>query len=194
MDIGNRTGGYLGAAVLLVLSSGLQAAEPAATADLPAIVVRIDNLAGVLPDHLQFAEGRASEVFARIGARIRWIDQEASLSQHITPSFTVVLLNVERNSKEASLFVDALGLARPSVRRAYLFYDRIAALNARAPRMIPSLLGDVIAHELGHLMLPAPGHSAVGIMRPELDTKSWTLETFTKAQAREVLSRVRALH
>jgi hypothetical protein len=43
-------------------------------------------------------------------------------------------------------------------------------------------------------MLPVPGHSAGGIMRPELETKSWAVETFTKPQAQEVLSRVRALH
>ena len=127
MDISNRTGGYLGAAVLLVLSSGLQAAGPAATADLPAIVVRVDNLGGVLPDHLQFAEQRASEIFARIGARIRWIDQEASVSQHITPSFTVLL--VDAPVEGTSRFVDALGFAHPGVRRAYVFCDRIAALN-----------------------------------------------------------------
>jgi hypothetical protein len=75
-----------------------------------------------------------------------------------------------------------------------LFYDRIAALNVGTTRTIPSLLGDVIAHELGHLMLPLPGHSADGIMRPEVETKSWHVKTFTKPQAREVLSRVRAQH
>ena len=191
MDIGNRTSRYLGAAVLLVLSSGLQAAGPAGIAELPAIVVRVDNVAGVLPGHLQFAEERASAIFGLIGARIRWIDQETSVSQHITPSFTVLLVDAP---EATSRFVDALGFANPGVPRAYVFCDRIAALNVGTPRTIPSLLGDVIAHELGHLMLPAPGHSVVGIMRPELETKSWAVETFTKSQAQEVLSRVRALH
>jgi hypothetical protein len=189
-----KTAGYVGAASLLAFSAEIQAAEPVATATLPVIVVRVDNVAGVLPDYLQFAEGRASEVFARIGARIHWIDQEESVSQHITPSFTVVLVNAEEHGEGASRFVDALGLANPSVRRAHVFYDRITALNVGTPRTIPSLLGDVIAHELGHLMLPPPGHSADGIMRPELETKSWYIKTFTKPQAREVLSRVRALH
>jgi len=74
-----------------------------------------------------------------------------------------------------------------------VLYDRIAALKVTTPRTIPSLLGDVIAHELGHLLLPLPGHSADGIMRPGLETKSWYVNTFTKPQAREVLSRIRAL-
>ena len=187
-----RRAGYVAAALLLAFSSRILVAEPVATGDLPAIVVRVDNLVGVLPDDLQFAEGRTSEVFARIGARIRWIDQEESASQHITPAFTVVVENAE--GKGASLLIDALGLAHPGVRRAYVFYDRIAALNVGTTRTIPSLLGDVIAHELGHLMLPLPGHTADGIMRPEVETKSWHVKTFTKPQAREVLSRVRAQH
>jgi hypothetical protein len=187
-----RTAGSVAAVILLAFSSRLQAAKPVAPADLPAIVVRVDNLAGVLQDDLQFAEGRASEIFGRIGAAIRWIDQQQSISQHITPSFIVVVENAQGEGE--SLFVDALGLAHPGVRRAYVFYDRIAALSVGTPRTILSLLGDVIAHELGHLMLPPPGHSADGIMRPGLETKSWAVKTFTKPQAREVLSRIRALH
>lgn len=187
-----RTAGYLGAASLLICSSEIRAAEPDKAAELPTIVVRIDNNVGMLPDYLQFAERRASEVFALIGARIRWVDQEEAASQHVTPPFTVLLVNAQGD--RTSRFADALGLAHPGVRRAYVFYDRIAALNVGASKTIPILVGDVFAHELGHLMLSPPGHSAGGIMRPELETKSWHLETFTKPQAREVLSRVRALH
>lgn len=186
--------GCFGAALALACSSGAQAAEGNDSAELPAVVVRVDNMAGILPGHLQFAEDRAAEVFARIGARIHWIDLEESAARHIAPSFTIVLLNAGRKSEEASMFIDALGLAHPSVCRAYVFYDRVAALNVGTPRTIPSLLGDIIAHELGHLMLAPPGHSADGIMRPELETKSWYVQTFTKPQAREVLGRVRALH
>ena len=188
-----RTAGAAGAAVLLAFSAGIQAASSPATADLPVIVVRVDNLVGVLPGDLQFAEQRASEVFAQIGVQIRWIDVEESFSQHVLPSFTVVLENAEVTREARSRSVEPLGFAHPSVRRAYVLYDRIAALKVTTPRTIPSLLGDVIAHELGHLLLPLPGHSADGIMRPGLETKSWYVNTFTKPQAREVLSRIRAL-
>ena len=193
MDL-RGTAGYIGSAMLLVFSFDSEAAKPVATADLPAIVVRVDNVAGVLPDYLQFAEGRAAEVFVRIGVRIRWLDEDESVLQHVTPSFTIVLVNTEGRGEEVSRFVDALGLAHPGVRRAYAFYDRITALNVGTRRTIPSLLGDVMAHELGHLMLPPPGHSSDGIMRPGLETQSWSVETFTKPQAREVLRRVRTLH
>jgi hypothetical protein len=47
---------------------------------------------------------------------------------------------------------------------AGIFCDRIAELNSRSPQSLPTILGDVMAYELGHLLLPAPGHSLSGIM------------------------------
>ena len=43
-------------------------------------------------------------------------------------------------------------------------------------------LGDVMAHELGHLILP-PGHSNAGIMRPTVNMRSRGVETFTEDEA-----------
>jgi hypothetical protein len=183
----------VGAALSLGFCSGMQAAEHDEPATLPIIAVRVDNVAGVRPADLQFAERRASDVFARIGVGVCWIDASTAISAQVAPPFAIVIVNAEGTAIEASRFFDALGLAHPSVHRAHVFYDRVAALNVGTPRTIPSLLGDVLAHELGHLLLPPPGHSLDGIMRPGLETKSWDVRTFTKAQAHEVVSRVRAL-
>jgi len=48
----------------------------------------------------------------------------------------------------------------------------------------------VIAHELGHLMLPSLRHSARGIMRSGVDVHPRALETFTDPQARQIVSRL----
>jgi hypothetical protein len=48
-----------------------------------------------------------------------------------------------------------------------------------------------MAHELGHLMLPSPGHSPDGIMRRGVDIEIGPVETFTTSQAREILFRLR---
>jgi hypothetical protein len=53
------------------------------------------------------------------------------------------------------------------------------------PRDIVTTLGDVMAHELGHLILP-PGHSNVGIMRPTLNMMSRRVETFTQQEAAQI--------
>jgi len=91
------------------------------------------------------------------------------------------------------MFIDALGSADPQVRRAHIFLDQVKALDFRSPRSLGSILGDVMAHELGHLLLPLPGHSWAGIMRPGLNMNLWTMDTFTKAQARQILSRLRSV-
>ena len=63
-------------------------------------------------------------------------------------------------------------------------------LNPVPPRDIITTLGDVMAHELGHLMLP-PGHSNVGIMRPDINMTSRRLETFTDVEAAHIRDHVR---
>jgi len=192
MSISNRLAGSITLTCLIVGSQTLLAADRSDNETL-GVLVRVDNLAGVPPEHLRFAEDRAAAVFVRIGATIRWIDEDETVREGIRAPLTVILVNAETHRAVASLFVDALGLAYPSVRRAQVFYDRVAALNVGTDRTIPSLLGDVIAHELGHLLLPPPGHSLDGIMRAELETRSWAFRTFTPPQAREVLSRLRQL-
>lgn len=49
-------------------------------------------------------------------------------------------------------------------------YESIAAWYGRddARYVLPIMLGCVMAHELGHLLLRDPGHSTIGIMQPRL--------------------------
>jgi hypothetical protein len=156
----------------------------------PTAVVRLDNVALVPADYLGFAESRATEVFSRIGVHVTWIDEETAFREHLRPPFTVVLINAGTQLLTRSAVVDALGFADPGVSRAHVIYDRVEALTARSQRSAASLLGDVIAHELGHLMLPSPRHSARGIMRSGVYVQARALETFTDPQARQIVSRL----
>jgi len=157
----------------------------------PTLVVRIDNLVAVSAENLRVAEARAAEVFARAGVGVRWMDEDAVVRHGIRPPFTIVLVRGTNTAKSSVLATDALGLADLQVRRAHVFYDRIEALNVRSLRSAASVLGDVIAHELGHLVLSRPTHSADGIMRAGVETRLRALETFTHAEARDILSHLR---
>jgi hypothetical protein len=95
-----------------------------------------------------------------------------------------------RKAAMESLGADVMGQGAPLIGRAYIYYDRVLKLNPVPPRDIITTLGDVIAHELGHLMLP-PGHSNVGIMRPSINMTSRRLETFTTHEAAHIRERVR---
>ena len=175
-------------AILFAVSAvDAEASEPA---DTPTAVVRLDNVALVPSNYVEFAESRAAEVFSRIGVLVTWIDEDTAFREHLKPPFTVVLINSGVQLVARPAVVDALGFADPSVSRAHVVYDRVEALTARSPLSVASLLGDVIAHELGHLMLPSPRHSARGIMRSGVDVHPRALETFTDPQARQIVSRL----
>ena len=60
-------------------------------------------------------------------------------------------------------------------------------------RDIVTLLGYVMAHELGHLMLPPNSHSVAGVMRPNFDIDSRGIRgirLFTDAEARAIRKRL----
>jgi hypothetical protein len=64
---------------------------------------------------------------------------------------------------------DALGLAMPAVGRGAVFLSRVQEKVEANPGRIglPTLLGCVLAHEIGHLLLRTTGHSPAGIMSPD---------------------------
>jgi hypothetical protein len=168
-------------ALLLVLLLG---------ADAPTIVVRIDNDAGVRHADLQFAESRAASVFAKIGVRVTWVDAADAVANRIQPPLTLVIVNASAQ-RGTALFADALGIAQPSVRRAHVFYDRV--LQTQALRPTPMVLGDVMAHELGHLMLLSHKHSREGIMKPAIEQRLLAIASFTSSEAQEIAARIRTL-
>ncbi len=177
------------AAILLVLFA-ISAVDASADDEMPTVVVRLDNVALVSTDDVDFAENRAAAVFSRIGVHVRWTSEDAAVRDHLRPPFTVVLIKSGPDPTVRPGIVDALGFADPSVSRAHVIYDRVEALTARTQLSAASLLGDVIAHELGHLMLRVPGHSASGIMRSGVSLRVRAMETFTPSQAKEIVTRL----
>jgi hypothetical protein len=168
-------------------------AESLGTDGRPTAVVRVDNEAAVSAGELESAEGRAEDVFRRIGIRVTWVDKETAIREDIRAPYTVVVMVAGRwhdHGGQQRLVDDALGLASPVAHRAYVYYDRVMAMQVESRRSIGSTLGDVIAHELGHLLLPPPSHSSTGIMRTNISFEP-LIETFNGVQARQVRSRLR---
>jgi hypothetical protein len=75
-----------------------------------------------------------------------------------------------------------LGQASRATGYAYLFYDRIRAVAALQNQDFTRVLGRVMAHEVGHLLLPYGSHSLEGIMRVTVDGRVNVLQRFTPAQ------------
>ena len=69
-------------------------------------------------------------------------------------------------------FMDTMGIAllqRDSADHAAVFVSRVRETAARYPELVgvKEIMGCVIAHEIGHLLLHSNSHSSEGVMRAD---------------------------
>jgi hypothetical protein len=84
-----------------------------------------------------------------------------------------------------------LGSAAREIDRAFVFVDRVLAAGSAFPVNEQAMLAHVMAHEIGHLLLPAGSHhSTQGVMRPNLDFARLQSNRFTTKQAASLRSRL----
>jgi hypothetical protein len=190
--MGRSTLSALVVAASLVMADGVSAAGRESQPELR-ITVRVDDKAGVQGVYLKFAKQRAAEVFAMRGVEVNWIDgADANRLKIVAPYMILIMTEAPARLKAEmeKLRADVMGQGAPAIGRAYIYYDRVLKLNPTPPRDIITTLGDVMAHELGHLMLP-PGHSNLGIMRADINMTSRRLETFTDVEAAHIREHLR---
>jgi len=171
--------------ILLLLS------EPTANGQdhRPAVVVYVYNNAKV-PESVLTETGRyVEEMFAKAGIELVWLNSMARVRAGQTESLdgppgkgTATYVSV--------VIVPHPDLIAPKIRnlegrmgwtpngqhvRTYVFYGRVVAFVLKNfsrihTLRVPRLLTYVIAHELGHLLLPlADTHAEMGIMKEQLN-------------------------
>jgi hypothetical protein len=155
------------------------------------LTVAIDDRARVPGPLLKDAEQRAADVFRMSNVDIVWVVNGGD--GRLLPSWTqfTVIVAMTPTSVRANLAhsrADVMGQAVPDLRRAYVYYDRVFGI-VTPTRDIVTILGDVMAHELGHLLLPR-GHAVAGIMRAEVNMTSRRLQTFTDVEANQIRRRI----
>jgi hypothetical protein len=181
----------------LVLCAGV-AAERTAAAQMPhspVVYVHIMNRAGVPAETLGRAQDDAAHVFHLSGIALVWVDAESCLASCLTVRIVKDPVSIKSRNPHT------LGVA-PSTKEArginvFIFYPRIRAYSADLGMQASQLLGHVMAHEMGHLLLPHGAHSVAGLMRPEWDraqvrNAATGLLTFTSDQASLIRERLRA--
>lgn len=153
------------------------------------LTVHVSNQAGISAVILTRAKASTDRVFRAIGVRIVW---SFPATQSYDPrcdgfSFVITLLSSELVQRLSSqgLRDDAIGSASSGAGRAFIYPERIRELEEPTRLNWGELLGRVIAHELGHLALPA-GHSRIGIMTEGLDADPGMSARFTDPQARSI--------
>lgn len=157
----------------------------------PAIVLRVLNTTGVSAPVLAEAKDHVQRIYENIGIEMVWLDTDAvppsattddAIGSNALP-LTVVMAHSDTagNTYKAAVTGIALSSNGEGIRRAYVFSDRAeeqANVACRRvsfltqPRSEALILGHVIAHEVGHLMLPGDSHGPTGIMKGQMDARS----------------------
>jgi hypothetical protein len=139
--------------------------------------------AGVLAE----SQEHVTRIFARAGLTVRWADTGPGLTVQIVPQ----VLGYAR----AGSPVMGVALRRANSAKAQIFFKQVQDF-ARLHRIdTASVLACVIAHEVGHLLLPGTAHSPTGLMKAQWDralvhNAATGSLTFTDAQAARMLSAV----
>ena len=169
-------------AVVMTAVSIAEAAEPGQprTIDLQ---IRSDAR---VPTHiLRDSQDVVTQIFATAGLIVRWTDT--------APQFTVTIVPQVLGYARASSSVMGVARRSPDGLTVQVFFRQVQDF-ARTYRVdLSIILAHVIAHEVGHLLLPGGAHSPTGLMQAGWDRALASKAvrdslTFTEAEA----SRMRA--
>lgn len=167
--------------VLLLAFAGFLPAPCAARGDpapLLTINVFVQDLAGVSSEELDEATEVVSSVYERIGIQIRWFvgeDAARTVPPELRTAFCRTLFNISLLPDTAAHQLlprptaATMGMAAPGTRFARVLAQRVRETAVASRLEEGRLLGYVIAHEIGHLLLPAGSHSANGLMSADLN-------------------------
>jgi len=158
---------------LAVASSNLAQNRTVSTSFVPRVAVSVYNYAGVSTEIMAGAEKEARRVFRRAGVDTTWLTclprEEVVPQDCQTVDATHLVLKILPHAINAKVRdrSDVLRTAivdeRGSSYYAYVFYDRVQGF-AKARRLGPALLANVMVHEIGHLLLESNSHAVSGIM------------------------------
>lgn len=177
----------------LIAANSAFASTGAAQAPHPTVLLRITNAAGISWEAIQKALRETTRIYETAAVQLVWVADDALPDPGPPMRLDVVLLSkfdAERFLTKTRLPKTVLGVAPPDTGRAYIFCDRIRwrALSDGVP--METVLGRVIAHEVGHHLLPGAGHSDIGIMRERVNYSPRASPGFMSEQAASIRARV----
>ena len=197
---------WTGMAVLLAMMMSVSvSAESSVT-----LTVRLYNTSGIPTPQLLAARRAAESIlrsteldvrFRQCGRRISPDQPVDPCDEPLTPSEVVVRV-IDASAFNATLQPDVYGTSYV-VREtnhgwlATVFSDRIARAATRVRVDPGTLLGRVVAHEVGHLLLGTGYHGQAGVMRADwpdallnLDSEEWHFSMIEVTRMHRVLAAI----
>jgi hypothetical protein len=160
------------AAVIAIAFSNVAAAAGAERPVAPRVVLSISNNAHVEADVLARAGDQVRRIYAEAGVEIVWHEGSTPVPAGDLRVLVILTVTSPFRQSAADRVLGAAARGEGGLGRVvYALWNRIEALAARRPHTPSTLLGYVIAHEVGHLVLPRAGHSSAGMMRAQWDPR-----------------------
>jgi len=171
------------------------AAASVANGQQPNIIVRVYDYAGLPGDTLRNASLEAQKIFRKAGVETEWVEcpldrgaeqQYPACMKPVGPADATLRI-VPQAMQGYPVPQGAFGFALPSgderpAAHAYVFNHRVEEAAEQSSCSGFRLLGHVMAHEVGHLLLGVNEHSSRGIMRPK-----WLKQQLTQAESGQLV-------
>ena len=159
-------------AVVLLLAFRVAQCAPC-TAWAP-LLVKLFNDAGVGRRALDHAKGDTAWLLKSVCVNVTWVPCPVVSRSNLTPCRAparAIELHILFLPATNDYTAEALGIAMPhfgSGDHSGVFWSRVRQTAARTGVIDSSdLLGTVMAHEIGHLLLHSTTHSSEGVMRAD---------------------------
>ena len=190
----------------VVLALPLSAAEPA-----PTITVFVYNYAAIHSEALAKTKAEAARIYQHIGVEVQWLDCPLSPKEadqfpacQVLPGPTRLAIRILTESMAQRLRQarDCFGFALypqdgsfATVANAFAHQAEQIASRHRLRQEV--MLGHIVAHELGHLLLGVGSHAGSGIMHApwlpkELESIAQGSMWFSSDESRKIQVNIRA--
>ena len=169
----------------MVVAAGLMVVRTAdvETSHPLTIDLQMSNDARVPGHVVEQSQDQVTRIFADAGLAVRWTAT--------APRFTVHLVSQVLGYARALSPVMGVALRRANGSEAQVFFRQVHDFARTCRVDVSTMLAYVIAHEIGHLLLPGNAHSPTGVMQAGWD-KALIRDaargslTFTPAQAARI--------
>jgi hypothetical protein len=141
----------------------------------PEVLVRVFDAGGLSGMTMSHAEFVAKQILASAGVRLRWTS--SAIPKHpdlqttaCETATTVETIDIRFASVPPEYKRGVLAEAHPFAKcgvRITVFFDRVSRLFETRLAPDASILGHVLAHEIGHVLLKLENHSEAGLMKAQ---------------------------
>jgi hypothetical protein len=177
---------------ILILTVALSGWVEAAAQEHPQVTVVVYNDAGIPAGVIESAKKTAERIYRDAGVAIMWRDHRAPATGATELFVRIVRRSLNLPGEDFGIaFVgdDGEGV------QADIFYSSIEQLTNNTSASAAQVMGHVMAHELGHLLLGMNSHSSFGIMQAhwteqQLRLMSKGILKFDKRQSRAIWARL----